>query len=319
MGEMVTSQAGLLQSGSCEICGNEAEFVPNRLGCTRRRCPRCGTFEYHSSSPGGWLNVKTPDHIVRLSGWVREQNDAGIEFPNITQDVSRDVARMRLPGLRERANRALIVIARTWQELEAWYDSHGFAQYLDLQGRSYSVDTAAALVLIQLLIAEGYLRNDGRAVGLSVSGLLAAESLGSAQSESAQGFVAMSFDESLRDAWTNGFDPAIRAAGFIPLRIDAKDYVGSISDEIISEIRQSSFVVADYTGQANGVYFEAGFALGMGLTVIPTCQADDVGKLHFDIKHLNTLLWKDPAELANGLSKRIIAVLGAGPLFSGER
>ena len=61
--------------------------------------------------------------------------------------------------------------------------------------------------------------------------------------------------------------------------------VGGITDEIMAEIRQSRFVIADYTGQKNGVYFEAGFALKLGLTVIPTCRTDEVGKLHFDIKH----------------------------------
>jgi hypothetical protein len=221
---------------------------------------------------------------------------------------------MRLPGLTERANRALIVIVKEWPELQSWYDSKDFAQSLELQGRSYSASTGEALVLVELLSERRYLRADGRrAVGLSVSGLLAAEALGAAQSESAQAFVAMSFDSRLRDAWTNGFDPAIRSAGFIPLRIDAKDYVGSISDEIIAEIRRSSFVVADYTLQANGVYFEEGFALGMGLTVIPTCRTDEVDKLHFDIKHLNTLLWKEPVDLVSSLSNRIIAVVGAGP------
>jgi hypothetical protein len=110
----------------------------------------------------------------------------------------------------------------------------------------------------------------------------------------------MWFGESLRDAWTDGFDPGICAAGFRPFRIDAKDYVGGITDEIMAEIRRSRFVVADYTGQVNGVYFEAGFALGRGLTVIPTCRADEVPKLHFDTRHLNTLLWKSPAELAEG-------------------
>jgi len=126
----------------------------------------------------------------------------------------------------------------------------------------------------------------------------------------------MSFDGSLRDAWTSGFDPAIRIAGFTPFRIDSKDYVGGISDEIIAEIRRSRFAVVDYTGQKNGVYFEAGFALGLGITVIPTCRADEVSSLHFDIKHLNTLLWADPSELVIGLSKRIMAVVGTGPSFS---
>jgi hypothetical protein len=43
--------------------------------------------------------------------------------------------------------------------------------------------------------------------------------------------------------------------------------------KIMSEIRRARFVLADHTGQVNSAYFEAGFALGFGLTVIPTCRA----------------------------------------------
>ena len=147
---------------------------------------------------------------------------------------------------------------------------------------------------------------------LTVQGLLAAEALGSSGSSNPQGFVAMSFDDSLREAWISGFYPAILGAGYNPMRIDAKDYVGGITDEIMAEIRRSQFVVADYTQQKNGVYFEAGFALGLGLPVIPTCREDEIGNLHFDIKHLNTLVWNSPSDLSVGLNKRIRAVLGNG-------
>ena len=71
--------------------------------------------------------------------------------------------------------------------------------------------------------------------------------------------------------------------------------------------------VADYTEQVNGLYFEAGFALGLGLLVIPTCRENQIGKLHFDIRHLNTLPWKTPEDLSANLTKRILAVVGAGP------
>jgi hypothetical protein len=147
---------------------------------------------------------------------------------------------------------------------------------------------------------------------LTPKGLLAAEALG-ASGSGAQGFVAMSFDPSLQEVWTNGFRQGIRAAGYSPVRLDDEDYVGGITDEIMAQIRRSRFVVADYTGQRHNVYFEAGFALGLGLTVIPTCRADENDKLQFDIRHLNTLEWKSPDELAEGLNRRIRAVIGAGP------
>lgn len=191
---------------------------------------------------------------------------------------------------------------------------------MELLGVTYSPTSAEAMRLIHILKDEGYLRGfpnttlnkdvDG---ALTAKGMLAADDLRTAVPELLQGFVAMSFADGLSDAWTNGFDPGIRAAGFRPLRIDGKDFVGGITDEIMAEIRRSRFVVADYTNQANGVYFEAGFALGLGLTVIPTCRSDEVTKLHFDIKHLNTLLWSTPEDLAQRIGRRIRAVIGAGP------
>ncbi len=83
----------------------------------------------------------------------------------------------------------------------------------------------------------------------------------------------------------------------------------------MAEIRRSRFVVADYTGQRTKFYFEAGFALGLPLPVVPTCRADEIDKVHFDIKHLNTLVWKNAEELADLLAKRIRAVIGPGPDF----
>ena len=306
----------------CEICESDAEpglVAKWKFPVVTRRCPRCGTFRYNSEV--GWVGVKTKDHLVRLSGWTREQNDRGVDFPDVTLEVFRRVEEMRLPGHLERANRALTVIAKEWPSLTECYYLEKFRASLEVQGRSYSRDEAELSVLIKILVEKGCLRqyNENGTIGLSVGGLLAAEALGATRSASAQGFVAMSFHESLRDAWTNGFDPAIRAAGFMPIRIDAKEYVGGISDEIIAEIRRSSFVVVDYTRQNNGVYFEAGVAVGLGLTVIPTCRTDDVDNLHFDIKHLNTLLWKVPADLISGLSKRISAVIGTGPQFSSKQ
>jgi hypothetical protein len=261
----------------------------------------------------GWLEVETSDHQVRLSGWIREQNAATGKPPLISPDTSRRVASMSIPGLQERANRALLVIARKWPELQRWHHPRDFPGNLELQGITYSKDQNAASVLIQLLIEQQKIDKVQGMHVISINGLLAAEALATTQPNSAQGFVAMSFADELTNAWANGFDPAIRAAGFTPMRIDNKEYVSGISDEIMAEIRRSRFVVADYTGQANGVYFEAGFALGFGLTVIPTCRADEIGKLHFDIRHINTLIWKEPRDLVDGLNKRIRAVIGIGP------
>jgi hypothetical protein len=296
----------------CPICLNSAEREQGSKFADVK-CVRCGRFLVNMEV--GMSSVAGPDHMARLSGWVREQNAAG-NVPIITPDVSQRIKNMPLPRYRERALKALKVIATKWPAFEGWTSHAKATNDLELLGTSYSVDPDHALTLLHVLNAQRFL--DFPASGdsffhLTPAGLLAVEATSVPTSASAQGFVAMDFAENMRDAWTNGFDPAIRAAGFHPMRIDAKEYVGGITDEIMSEIRQSRFVVADYTGQRLGVYFEAGFALGLGLTVIPTCRADEIEKLHFDVRHLNTLPWETPADLADSLAKRIRAVIGRGP------
>ena len=297
---------------NCPICRNDAEYVGDGV-FDAFRCPRCGNFDYQVSL--GWREISSLDDMVRLSGWVREQNLAGIGYARITHEIAARVFRMPLPRLRERALRLLAQLAA--QSLTGSYVAIQFTSTvhdLALHGKTYSRDSAEMGTLLRVLESAEFIKPEGGDnFSVSVKGLFEAESLGSSGSNSPQGFVAMNFDDSLHDAWSNGFDPGIRAAGFHPFRIDDKDYVGGITDEVMAEVRRSRFVVADYTGQKAGVYFEAGFALGLGLPVIPTCRAEEIGALHFDIKHLNTLTWTTPAELADRLAKRIRAVIGSGP------
>jgi hypothetical protein len=240
----------------------------------------------------------------------------------MTRERWHQVIQIRLPGLRERANRALGVIAKNCPNVIKVINITELVTELELQAVTYSRTDEEAMQLIAILLDDGYLKwgpTPGKDGNLTPKGLLAAEAL-SASGSGSQGFVAMWFDDTMNDAWLSGFEPGIRVAGFRPRRIDKKEYIGSVSDEVMAEIRQSRFVVADYTGQRNGVYFEAGFAEGLGLKVIPTCRADEIAKLHFDIKHLNTLAWTTPAELADVLNRRIRAVIGIGadakPLYS---
>ena len=128
-----------------------------------------------------------------------------------------------------------------------------------------------------------------------------------------KGFVAMWFDEDLKSAYEIGFQVDILNAGYDPVRVDRVEHANRINDEIIAHIRVASFVVADFTGHRGGVYFEAGFALGLGRQVIWTCQKDDMKDLHFDIRQYNTLDWEDPEGLATRLQHRIEATVGKGP------
>ena len=145
------------------------------------------------------------------------------------------------------------------------------------------------------------------------AGHIAAGKLRSKVVQSDKGFVAMSFDQELAIAYEKGFQVGILNAGFDPVRVDRVEHVNRIDDEIIAQIKMASFVVADFTKHRGGVYFEAGFALGLGLPVIWTCGKDDMKGLHFDIRQYNTIDWEEPKELATRLQYRIEATVGTGP------
>jgi hypothetical protein len=133
-------------------------------------------------------------------------------------------------------------------------------------------------------------------------------------------FIAMAFSPDLAIV-KDVIERAIRHAGYQPLRVDDDHYTGGVVDRIKALIRRSKFVVADFTLNRGGVYFEAGFAEGLGLQVINLCRdttlhsSDPAVRLHFDVAHTIMLTWTD-GQLENfekRLVARIEAVFGHGP------
>jgi hypothetical protein len=120
-------------------------------------------------------------------------------------------------------------------------------------------------------------------------------------------FVAMSFDKALDDAYTLGIKSAIEDCDFTSICMKEVSTNTGITDRILSEIRRAQFMVADFTDQNQGVYFEAGFARGLGREVISTCKSDQLGQLHFDTKHIGHVLWDTPESLRTKLADSIRA------------
>lgn len=119
-------------------------------------------------------------------------------------------------------------------------------------------------------------------------------------------FMAMSFDPDLDEAFTDGFKPAVETdCGFTLNRVDRTEHNDDITDKIIAGIMASQFVVADFTGQRPGVYFEAGFARGLGREVVWTCRENEKALLHFDTRQFNHVLWTTPSDLRVKLTNRI--------------
>jgi nucleoside 2-deoxyribosyltransferase len=136
------------------------------------------------------------------------------------------------------------------------------------------------------------------------------DTLQKSQSNSKQAFIAMPFSDqtkSLREAIRKG----IEKAGYIAQFIDEKEHNNQIVPEILYEIRNSKFMVAELTGHNNGAYYEAGYAAGLGKEVIHICNKETFGKDgHFDVKQKATILWETEDEIPVALCKRIKATIG---------
>lgn len=120
-------------------------------------------------------------------------------------------------------------------------------------------------------------------------------------------FVAMWFDDSMTKARKN-INEAIKFCGYEPMLIDMKEHNNQIVPEIFKEIEDSEFVIADLTGHRGGVYYEAGYAMAKGKTVILSCK--DGEDTHFDVAQINTIYWKNEEDLFERLVKRIRATVG---------
>jgi hypothetical protein len=115
------------------------------------------------------------------------------------------------------------------------------------------------------------------------------------------------------DEARQGRDAGRDHAGYKPIWM--KDVLTNedINYRMVVEIRKAQFLIADFTGLKAGVYFEAGFALGLGRNVFWTTKADGLGKIHFDTNHYQHVVWTTYSDLKLKLSEKIVALLGYGP------
>jgi hypothetical protein len=131
-------------------------------------------------------------------------------------------------------------------------------------------------------------------------------------------FVAMWFGwkdrvDDMNRLYADGIRAAVESAGYRAVRVDLVEHNGWIMDEVMAGIRIAPFVVADFTGHRNGAYFEAGFARGLGIPVIHTCEACSLEQAHFDTRQLNHVTWSTAEEMRVRLYNRIMGSIGPGP------
>lgn len=316
---------------SCPVCKLDSAQVWSEPDGVRVRCARCGSF----SMTGTMVStaVKDKDRFI-VSAYLRGRelrkmppltinSRTAVPLQNKTPGGSfnigwETIVSQEFPkSISERIDQALCNFSKMAAPGK-WSPCFGESDWVtayaeDEESWEYvlkQLKEDGFIELRDLLAPRGMLENGFRLTPKGWNRVADMER-GTAALLYKQAFVAMWFDQSMSQAWESGFKLGIEdEMGIKAVRVDLKEHNEKICDVIVAEILKSSFLVADFTGNRGGVYFEAGFAKGLGIPVIFTCQKGKWEKqLHFDTRQYNHIIWEDPEDLKNKLKNRIRATI----------
>jgi hypothetical protein len=299
-------------------------------GGAKVHSPRTGGAYRISGSAIVTIKRKSPAEKARITTWIVDQRMSGEDSPLVTADIVDETSARKPLKTSERKRRFfLLAISRNFQPSDKFKTSnasrHNNERYDTDMGALESwtecLDSTEVAGLMRLLDEEGLVSTSVDSIVITAKGFERMEALESGAAPTRQAFVAMWFDPTMDDAFTHGFEPAIREAGYDARKINQKEHINKVDDEIIAEIRRSRFVIADFTSgttiidgkpvaiSRGGVYYEAGFAQGLNVPVIWTCRKDCIELIHFDTRQYNHIVWNDSDDLRKKLFDRIRAVI----------
>jgi len=139
------------------------------------------------------------------------------------------------------------------------------------------------------------------------------DSYSPAMSDEGLVFVVCSFDPDM-DPVFEAVDCAAASVGLRAMRV--KDCHGDyrITDRILALVRDARLIVADLSHGGPNVYFELGYARGLGKTVITILRAGTI--VHFDVHDWAYLEYIDSRPLEHQLRERFRFEMESGPMSS---
>lgn len=312
----------------CPVCENPAKisdrFSKKRPDTTDNlfihiSCPRCGdyfisdaVFEYTLSYFGNPSKRK----LLNLSSSLHFHNK-----PYIHQHNIESLLQTKPASIEQRAYSLLKSIKNKTEFMGQLTPFN--PDDLALQAETWSYNDYEILSLLDYWVSKSITKREDDTIGITVSitpeGWSYIEQNDKTNTNSIQGFIAMWFKPKMTKVYEQAIAPAIISAGYSPIRVDKHQHNNDITEEIIAQIRRSKFLVSDYTGHRGGVYYEAGFARGLGLEVFMTCRKDNMKYLHFDVRQRICIEWTEDnlPDLKKQLTDKIEAILGRGPHIHG--
>lgn len=293
-------------SEKCPVCENELnETKPwKHSGWRCYSCPMCGEFAMGDLTVKDLPTMpKPPDWRPILSHVIRKRHVPHRPPELRYEDIEWIFKNEQLPERKEQGDN---LIRWLGDNLGALWETRNITEIphraiigaKSMAGVGYVLDCLCkeGLLEVRSAIVREDLRRRGGPVGLSSAGWDRYEELQRTISHSRNAFMAMKFGHDKLDAFCHEcVRPAIEQTGFHLVRVDWEPKEGPIDDRIMVEIRTARFLLADLTFNNQGVYWEAGFAKGLGKPVFYTCEKHffKENSIHFDIRQNYVVLWEE--------------------------
>jgi len=298
---------------SCIFCDSlsiEKLRIPNK-DAYKINCPLCISYIISGIvlEVRGISNISKEDRIL-FSGYLRNNSTEYNPMTILSNDIIKIpeiVAPYKRLSPTDKLNKVIVYFAESSTFFGAIIPFDVNSDYT----RFYCKNTAELGQIEKHLLKSGFIEitPDKKGRILTFDGWNKYEALKEINENSKRVFVAMDFDPALKSIFNDAIYPACEECGFKAFRVDSEEHIEKICDKIIADIKSSRFIIADFTGQKHGAYFEAGFAQGLGLKVIWTCKKDQEKELKFDTRQYNHILWEDKNDLKVKLINKIRAVI----------
>jgi len=299
----------------CVLCNQEAKMHQPQRDEFYIECKTCGKYGLDDLTENEFKTNRSKEERAMISAYTRELLEHNASPPklhilNNQGEIEKIIEKYRNKTIYEKLGKLILYIEKK---------SNYFGESIEIDFSkdypvTYSKNTSEFENLcrrgndVRFLSMTGHTGNE-QEVELTWDGWQEAERIKEAGPLSKKCYVAMSFDPSLEEIYENGIKPAIIEAGYDPIRTDKEEHNEKICDLIIAEIQSCKFLVADFTGQRQNVYYEASFAYGLNRDVIWTCRQDEISNVHFDTRQYNHIVWENAEDLKKKLVNRIKATI----------
>lgn len=236
-----------------------------------------------------------------ISAYIRELTDCDERVTLSVDDLDAILNSPRIPvTIEEKGGRLLQYLFRHSEGPGKSVIIHPLSRNYNL---TYSPNLQELVYIIEKLREEQSISREGADFKLSEKGWSeAAARAGGRKLKSC--FVLLSDEEDWCAQWSESVLPKIEQCGYLPCLFNHSGAENRDSHSI-QQISGSKLIIADLTNHSPGVYFAAGYALGMNIPVIWTVKRSHADKLFVQSHHIRPFVWDTAEDLAAMLQQRL--------------